>query len=137
MGPIENEIRDQYKIFANKFGMPTNEFPYEFDVEPYDYGKYVKVSSTGSISLISNDRGKEVSRYDAKDIDDLLYVIFRSVSNSRAANYEMGIQASHPNSEQLAFARALEEIAKASDKWRDRLKKEQQEILEETALDDD
>lgn len=129
MNPIENEIRKQYAIFAAKFGMKTNEFPYEFNTEPHDSGKYVKIYSNDDISLINTDRGKEISRHDAKDIDDLLYVIFRSASNSRAANYEMKIQASYLDSEQLGFARALEEIAKASEKWRDRLQKEQEQIL--------
>jgi len=122
------EIEAEYIRHAKRFNIEEPIFP--FGEIPDDFGgRHLELGLDGNMALIATDRGNEMERQETHSLDELMYWIFESYAYSRAWDYELNNRHPTHDSRRIAFAKALEEIEKLSQDWRDRLYAEQQEIL--------
>jgi len=75
------------------------------------------------------ERGEELNRKTSKDIDDLMYWVFESVTFSMASDYELKHRVENQDSRKLLFKTQLDMIGKISEKFAERLQAEFDQIL--------
>lgn len=129
MVELEARIKDRFSELNKRFQSKSGAFPLKFFIRHDAGGRHIEYDTTGKISLIGTDRGKDTCRLETYDIDELMYWIFRSAAKVRAQSYQR--DNSHPtgDSRRVWFPKAVEEISKISTAWADRLTNEQNEIL--------
>lgn len=114
---------EEIKKLYRKYSKAMNEVSSEFPIGPVPDGfgyHHLEIRDDGKMSLISTERGIETSRQETYSVDELLYWVFSGQANSKAF-YKRNAAYNYEECQRIA----LKEIGKISDKWRQRLQKEQ------------
>ena len=82
------------------------------------------------------ERGQEQSRFTTRDLDELLYRIFQSVTSDLAFAYELAHRVETQDCRRLAFQWQVELLSQLSPNWGQREAVEHQRILREHPFDD-
>jgi hypothetical protein len=82
------------------------------------------------------ERGTERSRFTTRDLDELFYKIFQSVSFNLACDYELAHRIETQDFRRLLFKRQVDLLSEVSEGWGRRRSKEHEEILREHPFDD-
>jgi hypothetical protein len=90
---------------------------------------HIEVSEEGKLFFVIVERGQEDSREQAIDKDDLLYKIFRHVTNCMVFYEFEHIRKAAGDYRLAGFKMQEEIIGLLSLKWRERLQKEHENIL--------
>lgn len=118
-------IEMEYIRYCKHWGQNVDRLP--FGRRPDGAGGYhLEIHDDGKMALVGTDRDMETERRETYSIDELLYWIFQGSANSRAGMYE---PSEMKDPRQAWFHKALDEIEKLNPAWRNRLDREQQEIL--------
>ncbi|WOI35373.1 Imm63 family immunity protein (plasmid) [Tritonibacter scottomollicae] len=117
---IPSKIVSSFKKYAELSGEPDLNFPYGTNPDNFG-GIHLEISPNGLMALVGTERGKETQRQETKSIDELMYWIFKKRANSKAF-YKSQKNYDYAASQQ----KALNEIGKISQEWRNRLKREQE-----------
>jgi len=125
MSNLLKDIEVEYIRYCKKWGENVDRFPLE-TVQYGTGGYHLEVHNDGKMALVGTDRGIETERQETYSIDELLYWVFKGSANFRAGKYSVS-ETKDPR--QVWFPKALEEIEKLNPIWRDRLEREQKEIL--------
>ncbi|MEN0056093.1 MAG: Imm63 family immunity protein [Mucilaginibacter sp.] len=84
---------------------------------------YIDIDHNGQLYLLANERGNEIYRYLALDLDDLLYHVFDSVTLSMATKYELADRVAGQDSRRIWFVEQERLLGMLNVKWQ--LKKQQ------------
>ena len=113
---------------AEKIGSPQNLLP--------TYGRtidsahpHIEIDSSGQLYYVIVERGEEISREFAVDINDLLFRIFAGVTFSMACAFEVRRHKKNQDSRRQLFSKQEELLGILSEEWRIREQKEHQQIL--------
>ena len=102
---------------------------------PYDNAPYyVEIDSKG-LHLVSRDRGFEVQRETTSDPGELLYWILRNETKTLASRFELDHRIKGQDSRRIAFKKQEELLGELKPAWRERCKKEHEEILKENPFE--
>jgi len=97
---------------------------------------YIDVERGGFFLYLAKERGQEVLRYVTKDIDDLLYKIFKDITFSIAIRYELANRVNEQDSRRIHFAERERLLGILSPDWQLRIHKEFEKTLTEHPFDD-
>ena len=96
---------------------------------------HIEVDSRGYHFVIV-ERGQEQSRFTTRDLDDLLYQIFQTITFSLACDYELAHRIETQDCRRLGFQRQIELLSQLSKRWGWREAEEHKQILREYPFDD-
>ena len=96
---------------------------------------HIEVDSRG-YHFIVVERGQEQSRFTTRDLDELFYRIFQSVTHDLAFAYELAHRVETQDCRRLAFKRQVELLVQLSPSWAEREAGKHQHILSEHPFDD-
>jgi hypothetical protein len=82
------------------------------------------------------ERGQERERFTTRDLDELLYRIFQSVTRELAFAYELAHRVETQDCRRLAFQRQVELLSQLSSSWAQREAQEHDRILRKHPFDD-
>jgi len=132
MADLFSEIEGEYVRYRKKWGQNVDRLP--FGKHPDGGGGYhLETHDDGKMALVGTDRDMETERWESYSIDELLYWIFRGSANARAGMYE---PSEMKDARRAWFPEALVEIEELNPSWRNRLEREQQEILRKHPFSD-
>ncbi|WP_417814299.1 Imm63 family immunity protein [Thalassospira alkalitolerans] len=137
MNDLEERIKECYARLNKRFSGKSGKFPFEFFIRD-DAGYYhIECNDSGKISFVGTDRGRDTCRYETYDVCELMYWIFKGAAFSRGQAYEF--EHRHPTNDprRIWFPKAVEEISKISPEWAERMKTEQEDILQVHPFIDD
>ncbi len=102
-----------------------------------DFGyPHIEVDANGLLHYVIVERGEELERKTTNELDELLYLIFASVTFSMAGKFEVKNRIEDKDSRRMMFAKQEELLCILSDAWRQKEKEEHQRILERCPFDD-
>jgi hypothetical protein len=96
---------------------------------------HVEVDGRG-YHLVVVERGVEVSRATTRDLDELLFLVFRTVTSTLAGDHELVHCVEDRDPRRVLFARQLELLARLSAAWAKREAAEHESILRAHPFDD-
>jgi hypothetical protein len=85
---------------------------------------------------VSSERGIEYFRKEINGLDELLFLIFESVTFSMACDFEANNRIENQDTRRQVFAKQLELLGKLDSRWEKRVKKDIEKILENAPYDD-
>lgn len=102
---------------------------------------WVRISPTGDGSphveitkdkafYVASERGMEIFRKEASDLDELLYFIFKDITKSMARHYELNNRIADEDTRRQVFSKQLELLEKINPKWAELERAEIGKILE-------
>jgi hypothetical protein len=122
-----NEIRELANKAANKINAPGSCLP-TFGINE-DYARpEVRVNKSGYHYVIV-ERGQEIKHQITKNLDELLYWIFKDITFEMACDYEVRNRTSGQDFRRLLFNKQLELISFINEEFSDLLTIEIKEIL--------
>jgi len=101
-----------------------------------DAHPYVEIGRSGLLFYLANERGQEVLRYIAKDIDDLLYNIFEDITFSMAIRYELANRVEEQDFRRISFAEQERLLGELNFDWQIRRRRDIEKTLEDHPFDD-
>lgn len=128
------EISGEVERLAVRIGAPEYILP--------TYGRtddgarpHIEVNSRGYHYVVV-ERGQELTRLTTKDLDELLFNVFESVTFSLACEYELKHRVERQDSRRILFGRRVELLSALNPRWGELESKRQEEILREHPFDD-
>jgi hypothetical protein len=82
------------------------------------------------------ERGQELNRYAALELDELLYHVFSDVTFELSMKYELAHRIGTQDSRRIHFRRQVELLSMLSSAWAERESQEHEEILKRHPFDD-
>jgi hypothetical protein len=129
-----SEVKGEVDRLALVIGAPEDSLPTYGRSE--DSGRpHIEVDANG-YHFVVRERGLEFERTTARDVDDLLYRIFDSVTLEMALTYVQEHKIEGQDSRRLAFPRQIELYSMLSPEWGDRCSREIERILKEHPFHD-
>ena len=96
---------------------------------------HIEVDANG-YHFVVVERGQEQERFTTRDLDELLFRIFRNVTHELAFAYELAHRVKTQDCRRLAFRRQVELLSQLSPSWAEREAQEHHHILKEHPFDD-
>ncbi|MHA3774771.1 Imm63 family immunity protein [Verrucomicrobiota bacterium sgz303538] len=96
---------------------------------------HVEVDSRGYHYVVI-ERGQELRRDITRNLDELLYQVFESITFNVACDYELAHRIPGQDSRRLLFARQVELLALLSPLWAEREKLDHERILQQHPFSD-
>jgi hypothetical protein len=129
-----SEIEAQVNQLAQKIGAPQNILP------TYGYSEqtarpHVEVSPVVYYYVIA-ERGQEISRYTAFEIDELFYKIFSDVTFTLSTEYELKHRVENRDCRRLIFQHQIELLSLLSSQWAEKEAQEHGQILKQHPFND-
>ena len=129
-----DEIRVEVERLAGIIGAPGTELP------TYGYSEqsgrpHIEVDERGYCYVVA-ERGTEFSRDRTTDLDELLYVVFKSVTRQSAREFAMKHRVIGQDSRRPLFKHQLEVMSILSPMWAERLAEFYKGVLREYPFDD-
>lgn len=127
-GPLlsPDELRERVEALARVIGAPTDSLPTYG--RPRDFG-YPHIEVDEAYHWIVTERGQELDRRTTRDLDELLYVIFQSVSFSMAMNIEVRHRRKGEDARRQLFEVQLSLLDRLRPAWAARRRAELDEVL--------
>ena len=97
---------------------------------------HIQLNENGEMYYVIVERGEELRREIAVDMDDLLYYIFSGVTFQMATRFEVNNRVESEDCRRKLFAKQEELLGKLNDKWAIRQQKEHYRILRTHPFDD-
>jgi hypothetical protein len=96
---------------------------------------HIEVDSRGYHYVVV-ERGQELERWTTRDLDDLLFRVFSSITFSLAFEYEAAHRGEPQDCRRVGFQRQVELLAQLSKGWAEREAENHERILREHPFDD-
>jgi len=96
---------------------------------------HIEVDSRG-YHLVVVERGQEQERFTTRDLDELLFRIFKSVTHELAFAYELAYRVETQDCRRLAFCRQVELLSQLSPRWAECEAQAHEHILRKNPFDD-
>jgi len=129
------KIKKQVEKFADLISAPLNSLP------TYGYSRdmahpHIEIDRLGRLHYVVIERGHENKRLTTKDLDELLYWIFDSITFSMASGYELKNRIENQDSRRLLFTKQEELLGIINPLWKNKNQIKNQRILEKYSFDD-
>jgi hypothetical protein len=131
MKPTLNEIEKLIKELAAQIQVPQ----YLLLSDKFTEGTHIEIDH-GLLYYFHIERGQENFRYLAKDVDDLLYKVFASVTFSMALEYELKHRIRGQSFRRVMFQEQERLLGVLNEEWKLRRVQEVKQILIEHPFDD-
>jgi hypothetical protein len=135
MTPALVQIKTLVDELAQKIGAPQNNLP-TYGCSDDGARPHVEVGNDGQLSYVVVERGRELRRDGAVNMDDLLYKVFDSVTFSMACHYEVRNRIKPEDFRRQLFTKQQELLGMLSDAWKLRKQKEYDLILKVHPFED-
>ena len=89
----------------------------------------IEVNERGELSYEISERGKEIKKDYALDLDHLLYIIFRDITYSMAFDFAAKHPQTNIDTQRIRFHRQLELLGKLKKEWQQKEKEYQDKII--------
>ena len=93
--------------------------------------------SRGKYHYVGMDRGEEVEHHKARDLTEIMYWVFETITFSIANDYELRHRNENEDPRRQLFSKQLELLGKISPQYRMAEEKEIKEILKEAPFRDE
>ena len=100
-----------------------------------DVGPHIEVDSLGYHYVLA-EKGDELSRETTTEIQELLFLVFDSITSGMSFSYELKNRIQTQDSRRIAFHKKIELLDKLNPEWAKRAKKKIDEILCKYPYDD-
>lgn len=127
---ISEEVKDKGKLIS----APKNLLVVR-DNPAGDGSPYVEIGED-EYFYVSSERGYEIFRKRASNIDELLYFIFKDITWSMANEYELSNRIENKDSRRLIFSKKLDLLKRINPEWERRERVEIDKILLSSPYDD-
>jgi len=135
MAPSLSEVKQLIDQLASKIQAPQFLLP-TYGESLDNAHPYVEIDRSGLLFYLANERGQEVLRHIAKDIDDLLYNIFKDITFSMAVEYELANRVNGQDFRRICFAEQEQLLDTLNSDWQIRRHRELEKILTDHPFDD-
>lgn len=123
-----NKIKEAVENYADVINVPKIYFPtYGYSID--DAHPHIEVDGKGQMYYVKVERGQEIKRDFALDLNDLLYRIFSDIVFSMACNFEVNNRIAGEDVRRQIFAKELELLKNINLLWENRKKHEIRDIL--------
>jgi hypothetical protein len=100
-------IRMEVDKIADLISAPFNSLPTYGYSRDMDY-PHIEIDKIGDLHYVVIERGKETERRTTKNLDELLYWIFQSITFSIASKYELNNRIESQDCRRLIFSKQLD-----------------------------
>ena len=133
MQVILDGVKTSIDILARKIHAPHDLMP-GYGHSTREDQAYIKADEHGQLYYVLVDSEGEYE-YPSRDINDLLYLVFRSITFSMAAKFLENNVIEKEDYRRQYFSRQLELLSVLNKDWRDRAEQEHQAILKFAPFD--
>ena len=134
MQVILDDIKTSIDILARKINAPHDLMP-GYGYSTREDQAYIKVDKHGQLYYVIVESEGEYE-YPSPDINDLLYLVFRSIAFSMAEEFLANNVIEKEDYRRQYFSKQLELLSMLNKDWRDRAEQEHQVILRFAPFDD-
>jgi Immunity protein 63 len=133
MNPTLSDVKNLIDQLAQKINAPKDLLPtYGY---PIDKGRGdIEIDNNGQIYYLPNERGMD--RHFLRDVDDLLYFVFKNVTMAMASKYELSKRVAGQDSRRINFLERERLLGVLDEKWKSKTQKEHEEVLINYPFDD-
>jgi len=128
------DIEQRVRALANRIGASEGELP-TFGRSEDGARPHIEIDSRG-FHYVVVERGQEQRRVTTRDEDELLWLVFQSVTFSLAGCFELRNRASRRDWRRIMFSRQVELLAQLSPTWAAREVNNHLDILRKYPFDD-
>ncbi|MDR3680383.1 MAG: Imm63 family immunity protein [Flavipsychrobacter sp.] len=122
-----DDVKDLVNGLAAKIDAPSDSLP------TYGYSKegwpHIEETANGQFDWVVIERGQEMDRYFAADLNDLLYKIFSSVTSNMAGDFEVRHRIKGEDSRRQRFAKQEALLLILNPEWCERTKQYHQSVI--------
>ena len=129
-----SQIKYRVEKLAKIIEVPRGKLP-TFGYSEQSGRSHIEVDSSG-YHYVNAERGYEFERHTTIDLDELLYMIFASVTFSLSIQYELVHRVELQDGRRIMYPHQLELLTLLSPKWAERKSLEHQQTLKRYPFDD-
>ncbi len=135
MQNILKDIEELVNQLASKINAPKNYLPtYGYSLDGAH--PHIEVDKNGQLYYVIVERGQELRRDYAADLDDLLYRIFVDITFSMACSFEVRHRIKNEDFRRQGFSKQEHLLGLLNEKWKIREQAEHEWILKSYPFDD-
>ena len=123
-----SEVKQQVDILAAKIGAPERLLP-EYGSASMEAQPFIEIDANGQLYLLANERGKEIFRHIALNMDDLLYQVFSSITQAMAVKYELANRINGQYSRKVWFVEQERLLGILNAEWKLKMHNRHQQLL--------
>lgn len=127
---IENLVKQKALLIS----APNNLLP-SFGKPAYDAHPHIEIDEHAYYYVIF-ERGQETERRSTTDLDELLYWIFRAITWSIAADFELSNREIAKDCRRMIFQKQAELLGTLDPKWNQKFSAETTQLLKQYPFDD-
>lgn len=128
--PFE-QIQEYLNKYAKIISAPANLFP-TFESSEQTGRPHIEVDNKGNLHYVVCERGKEYERKTTKELNELLFWGFQSITHTMAFDYELKHRIEHQDCRIIAFKKQEELLEQINKEWADTLKLKHEKLLAPT-----
>lgn len=121
------QIKEIVTQLARKIDAPIEFLP-AIGTTPYDAQPHIEICN-GELHYVVVERGKERSRDKTTKLDDLLYLIFETITFTMACRHLIRLGTDTPDQRSIIFSKQEELLGTLSEEWKIRVQEEHAEKL--------
>ncbi len=121
------QIKEIVTKLAREIDAPIEFLP-AIGTTPYDAEPHIEIRN-GELHYVVVERGKEIRRDKTTKLDDLLYLIFETITFDMACRYLIRLRTDTTDQRLIIFSRQEELLGILSEEWKIRVQKEHTEKL--------
>lgn len=129
-----DEIKAIVDRLAARIGATELHWP-TYGRQIYDACPYIEIDEDG-YHWVVKERGREFERVTTRDIDELLFTVFQSITSEIASNYEAAHRVDNQDFRRVYFQRQEELMSQLSPQWGERAAQRHAEILQVAPYND-
>lgn len=136
MTPKEKKFNDCVETmmrYATIIGMDKKYLP---ALESTGDGAYLDIDLSGRLYYVIKDRGQEVKNESGRDMDEILFEVFKDATFRMAVNYEKENRIAGEDIRRQMFAKQIELVQALNKKWGDRVEADIKNTLWHYPYDD-
>lgn len=129
------DIKKTVEELASKINAPGNLLP--------DYGRtrdgaypHIEADAAGFLHFVVIERGEELERKTTKDLNELLYWIFDSITFSMSVDFELKHRMRRKDSRRIMFARQEELLGILDNSWQQKQQEAHEKIIRKNPFTD-
>lgn len=124
---------DTMMRYATIIGMDKKYLP---ALESTGDGAYLDIDLSGRLYYVIKERGQELKNESGRDIDEILFEVFKDATFSMASNYEKQNRIAGEDTRRQMFAKWTELLRTLNKKWGDRVEADIKNTLWHYPYDD-
>ena len=121
-------IKNEINILSSKINVPTELIP-EINVSNEYASQFIEIDINNIVYLVIKERGNEIERLIPKDLNQLLFFVFKNITFTMAKNFELNNRIQNQDCRIIIFKKQLELINILDDSWVEIVKKEHEYYL--------